>query len=159
MRTTFVCHRFGWGTSLFTTVVLQMGLHSWQTENNNVQKLPGYPGLVLYSCKSSCSPLPREASTARQMQINAERIQTVQIKDRAGAVWAQSFSDGRKINRFLQHVQIIFTFCPVRVLCWEIRLLPVGGNFLLYQNVTNAWLFWSIFTLMRPYRQAQLTWM
>lgn len=29
-------------TSLFTTVVLQMGLHSWQTENNNVQKLPGY---------------------------------------------------------------------------------------------------------------------
>lgn len=28
--------------SLFTTVVLQMGLHSWQKINNNVQKLPGY---------------------------------------------------------------------------------------------------------------------
>lgn len=71
------------------------------------------------------------------MQISVERIQTVQIKDRAGAVWAQSFPDTRKINRFLQHIQMISTFYTGCVLFWKIQVLPTAENNLLHQNVTN----------------------
>lgn len=124
-------------TSLCTTVVLWMRLQSWQTENNNVQQLLGCWFWFFIHVKVVVVHCPEKASTSRQMQINVERIQTVEIKDRAGAVWAQSFPDGRKINRFLQHIQMISTFYTGRVLCWKIQVLPTGENDLLHQNVTN----------------------
>lgn len=110
------------------TAALQMSLHSWQTENNNIQTLPGCWFWFFIRGKVVAVHFPWKASTARQMQINEERIQTVQINDRAGAVWAQSFPDGGKINRFLQQIQMIFSFYTTCALCWKIRLLPIGEN-------------------------------
>lgn len=107
-----------------------------QTEDNNVQKLLGC-WWFFFHVKVVVVHCPEKASTSRQMQIIVERIQTVQIKDRAGGVWAQSFPGSRKINRFLQHIQMISTFYTGRVLCWKIRVLPSGANDLLHQNVTN----------------------